>query len=102
MGKSSEFKKPSGNSSVGIFNLPVSASKESIFTKFSKFGKIIGVRTVVHGGRPDYAFVKFSETKEAFAAKKGLDNELFEGRRIKVRWALKPGDKKGFWTPPVD
>lgn len=82
---------PPHGTEVFVKNLPGDVFEEQLYRIFSMVGKVYEVRLPVHwsGDNRGYAFVRFTEVKEADAAIKAFDKiELRRGWRLEVQRSL--------------
>jgi len=79
-----------------VGNLPYTVTSQDLEQLFSSCGKVVNVHvpTDRDTGRPrGFAFVEFSDKDEAEEAIIQLNNNIIQGRNIKVTFALERDDK---------
>jgi RNA recognition motif-containing protein len=74
-------------SKLYVGNLNYSATEEELTTLFADYGNVRSVKVIEGRG---FAFVEMSEPEEAESAKEGLNEALFQGRKLKVDEAHAP------------
>lgn len=78
------------NSTVYISNLSYERDRNGLKSMFLKFGKILNIKIVVEpttNQSRGMAFVEMSSLAEAKRAIEGLDQKIFDGRTVKVKYA---------------
>jgi len=84
---------------VWVGGLPDSIRENEIEREFSRFGHISEVMIRVNRGHPCFAFVQYSDRRDAEDAVRKMDQSpLFGQRFIKVSWA---GNPRGNRSEPV-
>ena len=73
---------------VFVGGLNYQTTEKSLFDELSKYGKVISIRIVTDkdsGRSKGFGFATFETDEEASKAIEGLNNQMFEGRRIGVK-----------------
>ena len=80
----------SGNK-LFIGGLNYETTEECLNEELVKFGEVLSLRIVTEhdsGRSRGFAFVTFRTSEEASKAAESLDNAVFDGRRIGVKFAI--------------
>lgn len=89
-----------GTLRLHVSNIPFQWSKEKLAEVFGKFGTTFDVEVVYNErGSKGFGFVTFLAKKDALEAKRRMDREIVDGRRLVVNFA-KPKQKSS--TTPKD
>lgn len=75
-----------------IGNLEPTTPEDLLYALFSTFGSCTDCKVIREVGHDPYAFVKYSETKDAQAALMAMNKRSVLGRELKVNWASSPGN----------
>lgn len=76
---------------VFIGGLNFNTTEKMLYEELSKFGKVVSLRIVTHtetGKSKGFGFATFSTEEETKKAIEGLNNQVFDGRRIGVKEAI--------------
>lgn len=82
------------NNKIFIGGLSYETTESTLKEELSKYGQVISIRIVTHtetGKSRGFGFATFREAKEAQDAIAGLDNTIFEGRRVGVKESIERG-----------
>jgi len=89
----SSFDDDDGTLRLHVSNIPFTWSKEKLAEVFGKYGTTFDVEVVYNErGSKGFGFVTFLAKKDALDAKKRMDREIVDGRRLVVNFA-KPKQK---------
>jgi len=86
---------------VYVGNLPLSVTDRDIEDLFAKFGKIRNIQVKIPPRPPAYAFVEFSDPRDADDAVEARDGYEFNGARIRVEVARGRERKREFRGSPL-
>ncbi|KAL9081259.1 MAG: hypothetical protein Q9159_007379 [Coniocarpon cinnabarinum] len=100
--------RPNASKNLYVGNLYFEVTQNTLRQEFTKFGEVTNAK-IVYDGRglsKGFGYIEFATTEQATAAIRALDQQVFEGRRMAVQYALASPPKlpkandEGFRHPP--
>lgn len=87
------------NATISVTNLNFRTSIDDIYQIFSQYGELVECRMMLNERNESkgYAFVAFSNDKDATTAIQELDGFHVDGRAIKVNWSFSERNESRSW-----